>query len=191
MNEKKMGNVFWFTGKSGTGKSTLAKKIEGHLENDFTIQLFEGSNIGTKLGVFEFRRRKMDAFIKKVATMALDSSKKNKLVLVVIACSKQKYQNIAREILGPKYHEIYLHCSERSREKRMGERRLGIISSIRTFFVKKRFHAIPSKTEYRPYNYEPPQSPEISIDTDKQSVDESVKTTVNFILQKITEVYKK
>jgi len=31
----------------------------------------------------------------------------------------------------------------------------------------------------------------ITIDTDKQSIDESVKTVVNFIIPKITEVNKK
>ena len=186
---KKMGNVFWFTGKSGTGKSTLAKKIEEYLGNEYTIQLFEGNNIGTKLGVLEYKRRKMDIFVKKVATMASDSSKKNNLVLVVISCSKQKFQNIAREILGPKYHEIYLHCSERSRAKRMGKRGYDKITSIRTFFGKF-FYGIYSNTDYRPYNYEPPQSPDIKIDTDKLSIDESVKTTVNFIIPKITDVYK-
>ena len=187
-----MGNVFWFTGMSGTGKSTLAKKIEAHLDNDFTIQLFEGSNIDTKLGVFEFRRRKgkMDAFVKKVATMAYDSSKKNNLVLVVISCSRQKFQNIARKILGPKYHEVYLHCLERSRAKRMGKRRLDKINKIRKFFLKN-FFGKPLKYEYKPYHYEPPQSPDITIDTDKQSIDESVKTVVNFIIPKITEVNKK
>ena len=171
---------------SGAGKSTLAEKIKEHLENDFTIQLIEGSKIGTKLGVFEFRIRKMDAFVKKVATMASDSSKKNDLVLVAIACSEQKLQNIAREILGPKYHEIYLHCSERSRGERMGKRRLGHFSSIRNFFVVK-FYGLDDKLGvYIPlYNFEPPKSPDITIDTDKMSIDESVNTSVNFILPKI------
>jgi len=142
-------------------------------------------------GVFEFRRRKMDAFVKKVASMAYDSSKKNNLVLVVISCSKQKFQNIAREILGSKYHEVYLHCSERSRAKRMGKRRLNKINKIRKFFLKY-FFGKPFKYEYKPtYHYEPPQSPDITIDTDKQSIDESVKTVVNFIIPKITEVNKK
>ena len=185
-----MGNVFWFTGMSGTGKSTLAKKIEENLDNDFTIQLFEGSNLDTKLGVFEFRRRKMDAFVKKVATMASDSSKKKHLVLVVISCSRQKFQNIAREILGSKYHEVYLHCSERSRAKRMGKRRLDKITSFRRFFLKK-YYDLPSVNEYGTYHFEPPKSPDIKIDTDKQSIDESVKTAVNFILPKISEVNKK
>jgi len=188
-----MGNVFWFTGMSGTGKSTLAKKIEEHLDNDFTIQYFEGKKIATNLGVFEFRRRKkgkMDDFVKKIATMASNSSKKNNIVLVVISCSKQKFQNIAREILGPKYHEIYIHCSEKSRKKRMGIRKLPKITLIRKFFLKI-FYSTSSKNEYKEYHFEPPQFPDITIDTDKQSIDESVKTAVNFIIPKITEVNKK
>ena len=187
---KKMGNVFWFTGMSGTGKSTLAKKLEEQLEKDFSVELFEGAKIETCLGVFEFRRRKVPVYIKKIANMALESSKKNDIVLVVISCSRQKFQNIAREILGPKYNEIYIKCSEKSREKRMTQRRLGKIFSFRKLCLRI-FYGSKTIHKYNPYNFEPPEFPDLEIDNENVSIDESVKLTANLIHKKIPAVNKK
>ena len=44
-----MQNVFWFTGRFDSGKTTLTKKLKKILEKDFSIQVIDGDEYVNKL----------------------------------------------------------------------------------------------------------------------------------------------
>ena len=48
-----MQHVFWLFGRQGSGKTTLSKKIEKHLENDLEIQILDSDEIISQLGDIE------------------------------------------------------------------------------------------------------------------------------------------
>ena len=62
-----MQNVFWFTGRFDSGKTTLTKKLKKILEKDFSIQVIDGDEYVNKLGGRNFRAKQGDEFIKKVS----------------------------------------------------------------------------------------------------------------------------
>ncbi len=186
-----MQNVFWFTGRTCSGKTTLTKKLEKILEKDFSNQVIDGNEDVTKLGGPEFRKKQHDAFIKKVVSLANDFSKQNELVLVAVVTPKQKHRNYARKMLGNKYHEIYLQCSDRcladrmknrSPADRMKNRKVIIFRKI--FRLVLRLYRFNSLSEIHPISYETPLSPDLIINTEKETIDESINNIKNFIHSK-------
>ena len=187
-----MRYIFWFNGRSGSGKTTIVNEIKKLLDNDFKIEFIDGDKIVTNLGGIEFRKKNMDVFIKKAVTMAEISSKKYHIVLVSILCPKQKHQNFAREVLGSKYHEIFLQCSELCCAERVLKRitRKSII--IRRFIeklcttlalidYKPNSYVVPKLAECNPKSYYVPKSTDFIINTERQTIDESVKIAVNYM----------
>jgi len=177
-----MQNVFWFTGNSCSGKTTLTKKLEKILEKDFSNKVIDGAEYVPKLGGRKFRIKEHDTFIKKAVSLVNAFSKQNELVLVAIRSPKQKHRNYARKMLGNKYHEIYLQCSDRCLSDRMKNRR-GIIFSkiLKPVLRLYRFHSL---SKINPLSFETPSSPDLIINTEKETIDESINNIINFIHSK-------
>ena len=186
-----MQNVFWFTGKSCSGKTTLIKKLKKILEKDFSNQVIDGNKYIIKLSGRKFRKKQHDAFIKKVVSLANDFSKQNELVLVAVVTPKQKHRNYARKMLGNKYHEIYLQCSDRCLADRMKNRWLAdrmknrrVIIFRRIFRLVLGLYQFYSLSKIHPISFETPLSPDLIINTEKETIDESINNIKNFIYSK-------
>ena len=177
-----MHNVFWFTGHSCSGKTILTKKLKKILEKDFSIQVIDGDEYVTKLGGRKFRLEQHDAFLKKVVSLVNAFSKQNELVLVAVTSPRQRHRNYSRKILGNKYHEIYLQCSDRYLTDRMNNRR-GIMP-IKILKLLRRLHIIPPLPKINPKSFETPLSPDLIINTEKETIDESINNIINFIHSK-------
>ena len=195
-----MGHIFWFNAKSGTGKSTITKKIKKLLEKDFTIEVLDGDIILSKLGGNENRKKNMDAFIKKAVSMVESSSKKNQIVLAAICDGNQKQRNYIRSILGLKYHEIFLQCSEQCRAERLEKRHsrkskililIGKLCTVLTYveYNPNSFHE-PVSNDFIPNSFDVPSSPDFIMNSEKQTIDESVKISASYIQTIISKVCK-
>ncbi len=167
-----MQHVFWLFGRQGSGKTTLSKKIEKHLENDLEIQILDSDEIISQLGDIEYWKKNRKEFMKRLVELAENSAKENNVVIVAVVAPKQKFRDIPREFFGTKYHEIYLRCSIIRCAFRKPKSKLEKIVRIYRLLQQK---------------FETPQSPDIIIDTDKHTIDESVRTAVNFIRKTINE----
>jgi len=177
-----MHNIFWFTGAICSGKTTLTKKLKKILEKDFSIQVIDGDEYVNKLGGRKFRKEHHDAFLKKVVSLVNTFSKQNELVLVAITSPRQKHRNYARETLGIKYHEIYLQCSDRCCADRFKNRKRIIFSKIcKPLQSLYRFHSLPKINKN---SFDTPISPDLIINTEKETIDESINNIINFILSK-------
>jgi len=177
-----MQNVFWFTGRSCSGKTTLTKKLKKILEKDFSNQVIDSAEYATKLGGRKFKTKEHDAFIKKLVSLVNAFSKQNELVLVAIATREQKHRNYARKMLGNKYHEIFLQCSDRCLADRMKNRR-GIIfrKILKPVLRLYRFHSL---SKINSFSFETPLSPDLIINTEKETIVESINNIINFIHSK-------
>jgi len=85
-----MQHVFWLFGRQGSGKTTLSKKIEKHLENDFEIQILDSDEIISQLGGIEYRKKNPIEFMKRLVDLVENHVKKNKIVIVTIVAPKSK-----------------------------------------------------------------------------------------------------
>jgi len=176
------------------------------LEKDFSTQVIEEDEYVTKLGGYKFRAKQHDAFIKKVVSLVNAFSKQNELVLVAVVSPKQKHRNYARKMLGNKYHEIYLQCSDRCLADRMKNRSLAVRMKNRRVADRMKNRSLVDRMKNRggiifrkifrlvlglyqfqslskipPISFETPLSPDLIINTEKETIDESINNIINFI----------
>ena len=107
----------WFTGLSGSGKTTSANMIS----NSYSIKpiLLDGDNvrkgISSDLDLSEFGRYENIRRIAEIAKLMINQGYR----VIVAAISKDvKSRKIAKKILGDSVVEIYVNSSNETREKR-------------------------------------------------------------------------
>ena len=169
---KQKSKLLWFTGLSGSGKSTVANALDIRLnESGYATYLLDGDNIrlgiNTDLGFSMQDRNENIRRIGEIGKLFVNSG------LITIACfiSPLKVnREMVRKVLGNDFIEVFVDCSLKECEKRdpknlYKKARLGEI---------KEFTGISSP-------YEKPENPEIVIKTDSQSIDECVDKILHYI----------
>ena len=169
--------VIWMTGLSGSGKTTIAKGVEKHLHSLGIInQILDGDNI--RVGIsnnLSFSSKDREENIRRIAEVS-------KLFLncgiVTINCfisPTKKIRKIAKDIIGANnFIEIYVKASVEECEKRDVK---GLYKKARNGEIKN-FTGISSL-------FEAPENPQLTINTTKLSVENSIKKVLNYVLPKI------
>lgn len=177
--EKGKGLVFWFTGRSNAGKTTLVTKICTVLEKDVRVQILDMDDLRPWLvsGV-SFSKNMRRKFFVRIIEIAKILSNQNVTVLVVAVKRYHEFRNLARKSLGDRYHEIYVKCSLETCIKRYPK----------NFSMKKSLKQIQSHIKIFDF-FEEPLSPDFVIDTEHQSVNESLKEIHKFVDSLILKRY--
>lgn len=174
---KQKGIMIWFTGLSGSGKSTLAIALERELYNQgFLCRILDGDNIrsgiNNNLGFSETDRTENIRRIAEVSKLFVDCGI---VTLAAFISPTNTIRHMASEIIGSKdFLEVYVSTPIEECEKRDVK---GLYAKARRGEIKD-FTGISSP-------FEAPKHPFISIDTSKQSLEESVKILMKAILPKI------
>lgn len=156
--------TIWLTGLSGSGKSTLANALERKLaaEGRHTM-LLDGDNIrfglNRDLGFSEQDRMENIRRIAEVAKLMNDAG------LIVITSFISPYRQdrqMAREIIGERFIEVYVSTPLEECEKRDVK---GLYRAARNGEIAE-FTGITSA-------YEEPEQPEVRIDTSGSSIQQS------------------
>lgn len=112
--QKKTGKVFWFTGLSGAGKTTLATMLKAYLiEKDRFVFSLDGDilrqGISKDLG-FDAADRKEN--VRRAAWVAKMVCEQGGIVLCGLMSPLQAMREMAKEIIGESYFcEIFVHAS--------------------------------------------------------------------------------
>jgi adenylylsulfate kinase len=169
--------VIWMTGLSGSGKTTLAEYIEKVLyDMGYIVQVLDGDNlrsgINKNLGYTEQDREENIRRVAEISRLFLDCG------IICINCfisPTDKIRQMARDIIGREYFiEIYLNASLDTCEKRDIK---GLYRDARAGKIKN-FTGIDAL-------YEIPLHPDIEIDSEILTVEESAEICLNMILQRI------
>jgi adenylylsulfate kinase len=174
---KQRAKLIWFTGLSGSGKSTLSVQLEACLHSKgYLTYLLDGDNIRSGLnkdlsftdeGRVENIRR-----IGEVSKLFVDAGF---IVLSAFISPFRADRDLVRKIVGPENHiEVFVDCPLEVCEQRDTK---GLYKKARAGQIQN-FTGIDSP-------YEPPEHPDIVIRTAEQSVDDSVKTLLEFVLPRI------
>lgn len=169
--------VVWFTGLSGSGKTTIAIDLERRLhELGFKTQVFDADFIRTTINRdLDFT---MEGRIENIRRMAAISRLFVEAGLVVICCfisPTRRIRQMARTIIGANdYCEVFVNapfevCEARDPKGLYVKARRGEISD---------FTGIDSP-------YEAPEHPDLEIRTDQCNVTEAVNQVLDFFLPKI------
>jgi len=162
---KQKGAVLWFTGLSGSGKSTVANEVAYKLHNMGRLTyVLDGDNIrhglNKDLGFSPEDRNENIRRISEVANLFADAGV---IAITAFISPYKKYRNFCRELVGnERFLEIYVKASLETCEKRDPK---GMYKKAREGIIKN-FTGIDAP-------YEEPEKPELIIDTDVESVDES------------------
>ncbi len=172
---KQKGAVLWFTGLSGSGKSTVASEVAYKLQSMGRLTyILDGDNIrhglNKDLGFSPEDRNENIRRISEVASLFADAGV---ITITAFISPYRKYRNFCRELVGnDRFIEIYAKASLETCEKRDPK---GMYKKARAGIIKD-FTGIDAP-------YEEPETPELIIDTDKETVDESAEK----VLQKLQE----
>lgn len=175
---RQRSRVIWFTGLSGAGKTTLAKELEKRLHyNGYLAQVLDGDNIrsgiNNNLGFTEADRKENIRRIAEVSKLLIHSGV---ITLNSFISPTREIRHIAMDIIGREnFVEVYVSTPLEECEKRDIK---GLYKKAREGKIKN-FTGIDSP-------FEPPESPDISVDTTDQTVEESLKKILNVILPKIS-----
>jgi len=168
--------VLWFTGLSGSGKSTLAHVLEEKLFNNGCKTLvLDGDNVrhglNSNLDFSDDGRKENIRRIGEVAKLMLESG----LIVMTAFISPFREDRIAVRnlISNSDFIEIYCKASLEICEARDVK---GLYKRARAGEIKN-YTGIDSP-------YEAPENPELIIDTDKETLDESVSKIYSFLERK-------
>ncbi|MGB0883271.1 MAG: adenylyl-sulfate kinase [Flavobacteriales bacterium] len=175
------GFVVWFTGLSGSGKTTIARALEQELhQNQKASVVLDGDNIrsgiSNNLGFSDTDRAENVRRVAEVSKLFNDAG------LITINClisPKRENRQMARQIIGSKkFVEIYLNTSLSVCESRDVK---GLYAKARAGEIKQ-FTGIDAE-------YEIPNQPEIVLNTGELDEETCVENIINhLILNELLEV---
>jgi len=164
--------VMWMTGLPCCGKTTILKKLQETIPN---LAMLDGDELREWFSPKDFSKQGRDEHNKKVAYLAKFLLKHHVPVGVSLVSPYIENRENARKIIdaGEKFSEIYVKCSLQKCEER----------DVKGMYKKARAGEIKNFTGLDD-PYEAPQNPDLVIDTEKQSLDESAQTIINFLKSK-------
>lgn len=169
--------LMWFTGLSGSGKSTIANAVEQELyKKGIKTYTLDGDNIrkgiNYDLAFSPEDRTENIRRIAEIANLMIDAG------LVVLAAFVSPYkkdrENIKSIVKDVNFVEIYINTSIEECERR----------DVKGLYKKAKAGEIKNMTGISA-PYEAPLQPDIEIITESESLEDSVKRIVDFITQKL------
>ena len=171
------GAVVWLYGMSGSGKSTIANAAEKVLHQQGRLTtILDGDNLRTglnqHLGFSDDDRREN---IRRVAHVAKIFAQQGILTLVSVITPRQELRDLARDIIGADYYEVFVKASYDLCEKR----------DVKGLYAKAATGEIENFTG-KDSQFEEPTRPDLIIDTEGQEVADSVTTLLEAVHSKIS-----
>ena len=171
------GAVFWLTGLSGAGKSTVARGAETQLFNQGVhVSVLDGDTLRAglckDLGFSEADRTENVRRAAEVARILRDSGQ---VVLVALISPLRSDRDLARQIIGDGFEEVFVDadlavCEERDPKGLYAAARQGKIAN---------FTGIDAP-------YEAPVAPALHLKTSVNNVDTAIEALSEFIKQQVS-----
>jgi bifunctional enzyme CysN/CysC len=170
------GGVVWFTGLSGSGKTTIALEAEKQLfQKNYQVYVLDGDNVRGGLNAnLSFSPEDRAENIRRVGEVAALFADAGFIVLTAFISpyrsDRERARQAAERQSGGAFHEIYVKASLAVCESRDPK---GLYRKARAGEILD-FTGISAP-------YEAPEIQELVIDTDEQSAEQSVAALVSYI----------
>ena len=169
--------TLWFTGLSGSGKSTIANAVEKRLfsMNKYTMSL-DGDNIRKGLNKnLGFKEKDRIENIRRIAEVSKLMNDAGLIVLTSFISPYAADRENAKAIIGSdNFYEIYISTSLEECERR----------DVKGLYKKARNGEIPNFTGVSS-EYEIPDAPALVIDTESIDVDKACEMIIDLIKDKL------
>jgi len=170
------GVTLWFTGLSGSGKSTVAHEVEKILySRGHASFVLDGDNIRHGLNKdLGFSPEDREENIRRIGEVAHLFTEAGIITLTSFISPYRADRQKARELAKPgDFIEIYVYCPLEECERR----------DPKGLFKKARAGIIPEFTGISA-PYEEPENPEIRLETNKNSVEECAQIVIGYLEEK-------
>jgi adenylylsulfate kinase len=169
---QEQGFCLWFTGLSGSGKTTITNLLVKELrKRGSKLEVLDGDivreNLSKGLG---FSKEDRDTNIRRIAFVANLLSRNGVPVITAAISPYRDIRNEARELMDGRFIETYVKASVETCEDR----------DVKGLYAKARSGEIKEFTGVSD-PYEPPESPELVIETEQQTPDESARQILAYL----------
>ncbi len=167
------GRVIWFTGLSGSGKSSIANAMEIALHaKGYRTYILDGDNVrgglNKDLGFTDADRVENIRRIAEVAKLMMDAGM---IVMTSFISPFRREREMAREVIGAEHFvEVFVNTSLEVCEQR----------DVKGLYKKARAGLLPNMTGIDSA-YEEPLSPAITLNGGEQSLDDAVNMAIDQI----------
>ena len=169
--------IIWFTGLSGSGKSTIAHAVEEQLfKQGFRTFVLDGDNVrhglSSNLGFSEEDRKENIRRVGETAKLMLEAG----IITLTAFISPYRQDRERVKIMMPPgdFIEIYCEATLETCERR----------DVKGYYKKARAGIIKNYTGIDS-PYEIPDNPELTLNTDNQTLEESVQAVLALLKQKV------
>jgi len=167
------GAVIWFTGLSGSGKTTIAHVVEEKLlDAGVPVEILDGDvvreNLSKGLG---FSKEDRDTNIRRIAFVAHLLQRNGAFVITAAISPYREIRQEARDMVGEDFVEVFADASLEVCEARDTK---GLYAKARAGEIKG-FTGIDDP-------YEAPENAEVVCDTDKENVEESAQKVIDKLI---------
>ena len=167
--------VLWTTGLPSSGKTTIIRKLAEHIQN---LAILDGDELREWLSPKDFSREGRNEHNRKVAHLAKMLFEHNVPVGVSLISPYLENRKNAKKIIGDdKFFELYVKCSLEKCEER----------DVKGLYKKARNNEIKNFTGVND-PYEEPPNPDMVINTEEDTTEESVRKILDFL--KLKNVFK-
>jgi adenylylsulfate kinase len=171
VSEKRFkSTVLWFTGLSGSGKSTISERVFEILqERGYEVEHLDGDAVRDIFPKTGFARKERIEHVKRVGFLASRLQTHGVFVIGSFISPYQNSRDFVRNMCDD-FTEVFISTPLEECERR----------DVKGLYEKARKGEIDNFTGISD-PYEEPQNPELNIDTTNLSVDEAVQKVLNFL----------
>ncbi len=166
--------TLWFTGLSGSGKSTLSAKVHAELlKRRIKVELLDGDEVRTNLSKgLTFSKEDRDINVKRIGYVAHLLTRNDVWAITAAISPYRDVRDGVRQMIG-NFIEIYVECSI----KKLAER------DVKGLYKKALAGEIKNFTGVSD-PYEAPLHPEIKVNSETQTVDQSFNAIIGYLESK-------
>jgi adenylylsulfate kinase len=168
------GCTIWFTGLSGSGKTTIANEVVKILrERNTPVVLLDGDIVRSALSPdLKYTPKDRDEQVRRIANVCYLTSESYILNISCTNSATKKERNYARSLIQ-NFVEVYIKCPLSVCEER----------DVKGYYHQVRMNKLKNFVGID-IEYEEPEKPEVILETDKETVDESVNKLIRYLEDK-------
>lgn len=170
------GFTVWLTGLPAAGKSTIAHLLRETLDSIFDgyVEVLDGDEVRRGLSSdLGLSREDREEHARRVSYLAKVLSRNGTIAIVALISPYRKSRDFARQLIGPeRFVEVYVKASLETCKKR----------DPKGLYAKAERGEITNMTGVQD-PYEEPVSPDVVVDTERLSPNESVRQIVTHLFR--------
>ncbi|SDX17010.1 adenylylsulfate kinase [Marininema mesophilum] len=169
MNQQ--GITLWFTGLSGAGKTTIALHLEKRLQElGIRVKRLDGDEVRARLAPdLGFSKKDRFTHIERVSYVADLLTRYGVIVLASFISPYREMRQLCREQIES-FAEVYVHCPLEECIQR----------DVKGLYARALKGEISNFTGIS-QPYEEPESPDLTVDSHKETASESADRVMNFL----------